>query len=318
MLIIFTVSGCGVKGVRKDTSSNEPASVKLWVTKDFGNKTIYENEVDIKPNQTVMDLLKQNLDIETSYGGGFVNSINGLKSGYTGVFGKQRRKMDWFYYVNGIMSSKGALDYMPQAGDIIWWDYHPWGNGLFKPAVTGAFPQPFLSGYNGKNSGTLIMYVKGFEKEAAKIKKAFEKNGIKNLEIQEINDEQITNRDRITVVLGLCKDLINLSSIKKMMDNRDRIGVFLEFDKNKISLLDPEGEAVRTFDKKAGAIFATATGLGDKNPLWIITGIDNQGLDSAIDIIADNNKAIKQSAGVVITQTEVFKTPYYKEQVVEN
>src|ERR1035438_9172896 len=53
--------------------------------------------------ETVMSLLMRNVTVSTKYGGGFVQSIDGLSGGSEG--GQPR---DWFYFVNGIEASQGA------------------------------------------------------------------------------------------------------------------------------------------------------------------------------------------------------------------
>jgi hypothetical protein len=151
VIIILFTAACS------QNNENKVGVVKLQVTKDFAQETIFAKSLETDSNKSVMNILEDNLQVDTAYGGSFVNSINGMKSGYTNTSGDKKQKMDWFYYVNGIMTSVGAGDYIPVKGDNIWWDYHSWGNTTFTPAVIGAFPQPFLNGYENKNPGTLIL-----------------------------------------------------------------------------------------------------------------------------------------------------------------
>jgi hypothetical protein len=92
-----------------------------------------------------MRVLTRNFDVKTRYGGGFVQQIGGIAGGREGG-----RRVDWFYYVNGIEASTGANERRVTAGDRIWWDRHDWGAAMRIPAVVGSFPEPFLSGQNGK------------------------------------------------------------------------------------------------------------------------------------------------------------------------
>ena len=50
-----------------------------------------------------MSLLLRNYSVSTRYGGGFVQSIDGLAGGQ-----EAGRPVDWFYYVNGVEAAKGA------------------------------------------------------------------------------------------------------------------------------------------------------------------------------------------------------------------
>ena len=80
------------------------------------------------------------------YGGGFVQSIDGLSGGQEAA----GDPVDWFYYVNGVEAPKGAAATNVHPGDHIWWDLHDWSQTEDVPAVVGSFPEPFLNGIEGK------------------------------------------------------------------------------------------------------------------------------------------------------------------------
>jgi Domain of unknown function (DUF4430) len=86
---------------------------------------------------TAMQALDRVADIGTSYGGRYVQSIEGLD----GSLSAQR---DWFYFVNGIEADRGATEYRLQPGDVEWWDYRSWARQMRQPVVVGAFPEPFV------------------------------------------------------------------------------------------------------------------------------------------------------------------------------
>ncbi|MCG8485038.1 MAG: DUF4430 domain-containing protein, partial [Clostridia bacterium] len=73
LLLVFTV-GCSQS--QEDTSGN----IGMIVSKDFGKELISNISIDFSDGQTVLDILEENYEIETAYGGGFVNGIDGLKS----------------------------------------------------------------------------------------------------------------------------------------------------------------------------------------------------------------------------------------------
>ena len=76
----------------------------------------------IPGGETAMRMLQRDFDVETRYGGGFVQSINGVAGGR-----EDGRPVDWFYYVNGILADQGAAAHELAPGDDIWWDHHDWG-----------------------------------------------------------------------------------------------------------------------------------------------------------------------------------------------
>jgi hypothetical protein len=107
----------------------------LTVTRDYGSRALVEaTESDPSASETVIRFLDGNADIATRYGGGFVQSIDGLAG--TG-------DSDWFFYVNGVESPVGSADVQVRGGDRIWWDYRNWSAAMSVPAVVGSWPEPF-------------------------------------------------------------------------------------------------------------------------------------------------------------------------------
>lgn len=146
LLLAIAIAGCQSTTSRRPASRQAAGPVDLLVTRDFGSKVLVEKSATVTGSPTVMDVLAKNAKVETAYGGGFINSINGLASGHTDSGGA---KIDWFYCVNGIQASVGAADLKVRAGDKIWWDYHDWSSVSFVPAVVGSYPEPFVHGYEG-------------------------------------------------------------------------------------------------------------------------------------------------------------------------
>ena len=60
---------------------------------------------DPDESETVLRMLDREADIETRYGGGFVQSIEGVAGSTEG-----ERRLDWFFYVNGIESPVGSAE----------------------------------------------------------------------------------------------------------------------------------------------------------------------------------------------------------------
>ena len=139
----LAIAGCGL-GPGPGTSN-----VTLTVTRNFGSGRVTQLvERRIPGAETVMRLLERHVSVATRYGGGFVESINGLSG--------TSAHRDWFYYVNGVEASQGAATTGVHRGDRIWWDLHDWIAPLSSPAVVGSFPEPFLHGVGGKRLPTTI------------------------------------------------------------------------------------------------------------------------------------------------------------------
>jgi Domain of unknown function (DUF4430) len=97
--------------------------------------------------------------VETRYGGRFVQSVNGIE-------GSLEEQRDWFFFVNGIEPGVGAGEIELREGDIAWWDYRDWSKRMAAPAVVGAFPEPFLHGWDGKRRPAVVEAPPGLEPEA--------------------------------------------------------------------------------------------------------------------------------------------------------
>src|SRR4051794_4488596 len=139
-LIGAAAAGCGLG------AGPSIGEVELTVTRDYGTEPVIERSTDsAHDSDSVMRLLDRNAKITTRYGGGFVQSIDGVEGGTPGG-----RVHDWFFYVNGVESSQGAADYTLHAGERVWWDYRDWGAAQRVPAVVGSFPEPFAHGFDGR------------------------------------------------------------------------------------------------------------------------------------------------------------------------
>lgn len=303
LLPLLLIGGCSPAPVVETGGE-----VNLWVTKDFGGKEIYGETLAIAPGQTVMSLLQGNLDIETEYGGGFVNTIAGLASGYTTV-GSEQQRVDWFYYVNGITSNLGATDYIPTPGDIIWWDYHPWGNISFTPAVIGAFPQPFVNGYYAENPGTLILAGKGYEDLAQQLATYLQGLGVVAVEVKPYAEELASRRTKNTLVIAAWEQLQHSSYWQGIQENREQTGWFAQLDVQCFSALDLRGEIQDSFSSQVGAVLATGTGLGDATPLWLLTATDRQGLEQVVSIVLERPEELAKMVGALIVEGEVVALP---------
>src|SRR4051794_3557661 len=134
------LAGCGAG------AGSTPAQTRLTVTQDFGSRAQRELEAPkVSGSETVMRLLQRNAKVTTRYGGGFVQSIDGRAGGTTGG-----RPVDWFFYVNGVESQKGATSVKLRDDDRVWWDRHDWGATNRIPAVVGSYPEPLRHGLGGK------------------------------------------------------------------------------------------------------------------------------------------------------------------------
>ncbi len=98
-----------------------------------------------------MRALAAKVELETRYGGRFVQAIDGLA-------GSLEDQHDWFWFVNGYEGDRSAASYRLRDGDVAWLDYRAWEREGEARVVVGAFPEPFLHGYEGKTRPVAVRY----------------------------------------------------------------------------------------------------------------------------------------------------------------
>ena len=153
LVALVLLAGCG------GSAGGEEGTARLWVTRDRGAELLVDTEVDA--DQTLLRALAAAADVETRYGGRFIQSVNGLD----GSLGAQR---DWFWFVNGYEGDRSAASYRLREGDVAWVDYRAWEREGEARVVVGAFPEPFLHGWDGETRPAVVRY-QGSRKEARRL-----------------------------------------------------------------------------------------------------------------------------------------------------
>lgn len=289
-------------GLAKESGNN----VILWVTKDFGNKSILQKTVALQKDWSVFEVLETSARITTAHGGGFIDSINGIKSDSGGLGGK---KQDWFYYVNGVFADVGALDYYPQPGEVIWWDYHAWKNMSMFPAVIGCYPEPFVHGYRGKVGPVTIMCAEDSRNLAGDLQTALKNKGVASVSVKDPDANLLKNRQGPTIVLGQWSVLSQIEWLINLNKAHTKIGTCVHFTGDGVELLDYKGRVARTINESCGVIAATGEGMGDESPLWLIVGTDPEGLQQAVDILVKSPGKISGLYNAAILAGEVIRLP---------
>lgn len=148
LLVAAGLAGCG---------QGEKGKAQVWVTRDRGATVLEQGEVPA--GLTALQGLYRVTQVETGYGGAFVTKIDGVAN-------SRLHQRDWFFFVNGYEADRGAAAYRLRAGDVEWWDYRSWRGVERAKVVIGAFPEPFLHGYNGKRRAAAVRFGPGLGAEA--------------------------------------------------------------------------------------------------------------------------------------------------------
>jgi Domain of unknown function (DUF4430) len=269
VLLALALSGCGLGAGAK------PAGTTLTITRDFGAKPIRELDAPaVQGSETVMRLLQRNAKVTTRYGGGFVQSIDGLAGGRSGG-----RPVDWFYYVNGVEATRGAASTRLRGGDRIWWDRHDWSAAMRVPAVVGSFPEPFLHGIDGKR---LPVRIECTTPRSDPCKQVSQRLVSYNIPAATGGLLTASAPETLRVLVGPWQAIDGDHAIQGLEHGPGESGVYARVapDGRTITALDADGHAVRTLGPGTGLVAATQS--GDDRPIWVVTGTDDAGVASAV------------------------------------
>jgi hypothetical protein len=266
----LAAAGCGL-----GAGESKPGGATLTVTRDFGTRAVGSgSEATLPGGETVMRQLERGFDVKTRYGGGFVGAINGVAGGR-----EDGRPVDWFYYVNGIEAGVGAAERKLHPGDDVWWDHHDWGAAMRVPAVVGAFPEPFVSGSEGKKFAVRLGCATDAADACDEVDRRLKAAGVT------VGGRSapggIGGPGVLRVQVGRWPELRGEAATRVIEQGPAASGVFARPNAagTSIALLDPRGRTERTLGAGGGLVAATM--LKDEAPTWIVTGTEAVGLAAA-------------------------------------
>ena len=253
LLCALSVAGCGLG------PGPSVGDVQITVTRDYGSKVLLQrDEPNARESETALRLLDRNADISTRYGGGFVQSIDGLAGESDG-----NRRFDWFFYVDGVESPVGSADYPLHGGYRVWWDYRDWTAAMRVPAVVGSYPEPFLNGYEGKLHPVQVRCLGGgpaCRLARVRLREAGAEGGK-------------SSGDPIRVLVGPWKRVRSDVAAASIERGTADSGVFADFVRAggawELQPLNVAGQAAGA-PRRAGLVAATRD--GDNPPTWVVTG----------------------------------------------
>jgi hypothetical protein len=157
-LALLLAAACLLAGCGEEAAGRGEAT--LWITRDRGSEVLLDTKVPA--GISALEALRREAEVETRYGGLFVHSINGIESDAS-------EQQDWFYFVNGIEADRSAADYELRDGEILWWDHRSWQGQMRQPVVVGAFPEPFIHGFDGKRRQVAVYYTLPRQRATARL-----------------------------------------------------------------------------------------------------------------------------------------------------
>ncbi|SES81336.1 protein of unknown function [Oceanobacillus limi] len=128
LLVVGIVTGCGSDTPKQEESSNNTnqnssnsaeveEAITIVISTDEGEEVISNESIAIEEGDILMDVMKENYDIEEE--GGFIHSIDGIAP-------EEGEEKAWMYFVNDEMASVGADEYELTPGEEINFDLQAW------------------------------------------------------------------------------------------------------------------------------------------------------------------------------------------------
>jgi hypothetical protein len=268
-VLALVAGGCGF-GAGEETGG----PVTVTVSRDFGERRMAPTSTDtVRKGETVMRLLQRSFDVETRYGGNFVQEIDGVSGGR-----EDGRRVDWFYYVNGIESSVGAGERRLSPGDRVWWDHHDWETAMRVPAVVGSFPEPFRSGEEGKKLPIRLVCLGGETRSCDEVETRLGDAGVPNIARSNLESSP---GEVLRILVGRWSEVRQDIAARQLEQGPGVSGVFAKPSPagDRIALVDADGESERTLGAGAGLVAATT--YQEDKPTWVITGTDDVGVAAA-------------------------------------
>ena len=272
--------GLGLAGCGLGAGEQRPGGVELRVTRDFGERLIGSTSRDgVRPGDTVMRLLRSSQrEVETRYGGRFVQSIGGLSGR-----GPEGRR-DWFFFVNGIESETGAAEYGLHDGDRIQWDYRNWSATMSVPAIVGAFPEPLVRGVKGKRFPVRVECEDEGGAPCREVKRRLGDAGVKASSSAFGAD---ATRNILRVIVARWARARTVQAVGRLTGKPDETGVFARFEGDRLRLLGADGETVR--DAAPGTGLVAALRPEPEKILWVVTATDQPGLQRAAESLSERS-----------------------------
>jgi hypothetical protein len=261
--VALAAAGCGLG------PGASVGSVNLTVTREFGAVKLAESSGEANESDTVMRFLEGENKIETRYGGGYVQSIDGVSETERGG-----HPYDWFFYVNGVESPVGAAEVSLEGGERIWWDIHDWSASEQVPAVVGSWPAPFTTGWEG-HAPVVAVECAGGGTACGTVTAALEAEGVEVV-AGEASSEGAKPEvgPTIRVLVGPWAKLRSDPVAALLEMGPGESGIYADFEQVhgtwRLVGLDENAKKVRTFGTGVGLVAATRRYEGA--PVWLVTG----------------------------------------------
>jgi hypothetical protein len=290
------VAGCGL-----GAGDEREGGAELRVTRDFGRVELGSARLEtLREDQTVMRFLRSEFDVDTRFGGRFVQAIDGLEG--SGPAGGR----DWFFFVNGVESETGAAEYELSPGDRVQWDHRRWDAAMRVPAIVGAFPEPFRNGLEGERRPVRVECEDVEAAPCEEAKRALDRAGVpaSSSSVGAPGTEAVTR-----LVVSRWPRARIVRGGHTLEEGPEESGVFARFagDGRSLELLDEDGEVARTVRPGDGTGLVAALRPRADELVWLVTALDREGLAAGVEALEED--LLRDAFAVAVTGRTVEKLP---------
>ena len=268
----LALGGCGL------VTASAPTAVQLLVTSEFGARVLHRSgPLRASAHETVLGLLRHYYAVRVSPDGLRVQSIDGVPGAVSP--GGHEAPGEWLYYVNGVQVSSAPATTGVHPGDHVWWDRHAAGDSESRAAaVVGSFPEPFLNGIEGKRLPVRIECVSVSGPACREVTARMRESAVPAA-IAAVGSGGAP--ETLRVLVGPWGRIGGELAAEAVGRGPSVGGVYASFssDGRALTLLDRHGRPVQRLASDAGLVAATRG--ANEEPVWVVTGTDEGGVELA-------------------------------------
>ena len=301
LAVLAALAALGAAGCGLGPGPALGGGAELDVTRDFGHRLLVEpaKVAHVHESDTVMRFLEATHHVTTRYGGGFVQSVDGLA-------GNRTAQRDWFFYVNGFEAPVGAADFGLSPGDRVQWDYHDWRTAMRIPAIVGAYPEPFVHGYRGRR---LPVRVECENAGSAACRDAISRLQHDGVVATGATLASVAGKQVARVLVARWPAIRKLQAAAPLERDPATSGVFARFagpgGGRRFELLSPTGAVARVAPPGSGLVAARVP--AGQGVVWLVTGADDAGVARAAAALSRDT--LKYAFAVAATPGGTVRLP---------
>lgn len=299
LAVAASASGCG----GGDAEPSQSAATQR-ITRDFGRVLLAADDTaPLTPRETVQSLLRATHDVKATSSQGWPDAVDGLA-----VYDNDERATTWALNVNGIEADEAPREYRLHAGDVVQWDYRDWYVTLDVRATVGAFPETFTRGVFGRRFPTTVECANPASTACLLVKRTLHRAGVS------VDGSAPSGRrpppgevQRARILVGPWKRWRNRPWPRRIDEGARYSGVFAKFARtaDRIRLLDWDARTVRAVGAGSGLVAAQRP--TEEDLLWVVTGVDEEGVERAARMVG--TAALRDAFAVVVTRDGPIKVP---------